>query len=309
MSKKPTAKSVTCVRLIRDTPPSLYALPTDGRKYKEQQQKRRALAMQLATFADGDGTRIHPGATRLMEALGWQRDTLFRYLDDLGRLGFLGKEGRTKMRGTRQRFLNLDAIQRKLESEVGETKSTRLAEQESEVHAPESEIEKPQSEVEKPESGIGEQEPEIAPYTTVTKTVTQTGTQNDTHTTENEAEESVCVLLQRADDSWAWNKPVGSTREKIKNHAKQNGREKFLAAGDAFIKDDHNFNKKTYSPWTTFADNFRHYLDKATKRKPALTQEIIDRSNEIANAAHEALWAVPEKEEPTAEDFLEDDKK
>src|SRR5260370_42255925 len=83
---------------------------------------------------------------------------------------------------------------------------------------------------------------------------------------EQEEEQCVCVLLQRADQKWTRNKPVGSVREKIRNHAKQHGREKFLAAGGAFISDGHSFTKKTYSPWSTFADNFLLYLKNATEK-------------------------------------------
>jgi len=301
VSKRPTSKAVTCVRLIRDTPPSLYALPTDGRKYKEQQQKRRALAMQLATFADGDGTRIHPAAASLMKALGWQRDTLFRYLDDLGRLGFLGKEGRSKMRGTRQRFLNLDAIQRKLESEIGETKSTKLAEQDSEVGKPESEIEKLQSEV-------GEQESEIAPHTTDTRTVTQTDTQ---HTDTTNGDECVGVLLKRFVKSEKGEVPRITRTEKkqLVEKAVQHGRDIFLRACEIWLA-QHPWNSKTTNPFYQLLQGFDGYVASAEhKAKENARREkdkaLHEKSYEIARKQHEEVWAVPdEKPEPDADAFL-----
>jgi hypothetical protein len=119
------------------------------------------------------------------------------------------------------------------------------------------------------------------------------------------AEECVCVLLQRADQKWKWNPPVGNVKEKILNHAKQHRREKFLAAGGAFISEDHSFNKKTYSPWSTFADNFLLYLKNATEKPKGLTEELIAKSNEISRRQHEAVWALPEeKPEPGADAFI-----
>jgi hypothetical protein len=105
------AKSVACVRDIRDFPWQAYVLADDGRKARAVAEQRRALAMQLATHADGDGTRISVGINRLMSNLGWSKRTLYRRLEDLRRLELVAeKDGLTKERGTALRRLNVAAL-------------------------------------------------------------------------------------------------------------------------------------------------------------------------------------------------------
>ncbi len=106
-----SAKSVACVRDIRDFPWQAYVLSDDGRKARAVAEQRRALAMQLATHADGDGTRISVGINRLMLNLGWSKRTLYRRLEDLRRLELVAeKDGLTKERGTALRRLNVAAL-------------------------------------------------------------------------------------------------------------------------------------------------------------------------------------------------------
>jgi len=301
LSKKPTSKAVTCVRLIRDTTPSLYALPTDGRKYKEQQAKRRALAMQLATFADGDGTRVRPSADRLHKALGWQRDTLFRYLNDLKRLGFLKdeEESRTGSHGTKKRRLDLDAISRKSESEVGDSRSTKLAESESEVGKPESDIENSESEVESSQSEVGASESEIAPYSTDTRTVTQTGTHTHTQPKGESASVCVCEDLSTIDEESEMGALLkaflkendgepgsitGKQREQLKELLRRHGRENFRTAARAWMK-DHPWDSRTTNPFSRFISGFEGYA--AKKSYDVSEKTRLEKQNEDLAAATE----------------------
>jgi hypothetical protein len=102
--------SVKCVRDIRDVGPQFYRLPTDGKKWLHVCRQRQQLALWLATFADGDGSRITTGTKRMENALFLSRRTLFRLLDDLRALGFLTGGKLTGYQGTRRRELNVAAI-------------------------------------------------------------------------------------------------------------------------------------------------------------------------------------------------------
>jgi hypothetical protein len=104
------SKSVSCVRDLRAFPPSCYHLPTDGRKTAHLCNERQRLALLLATYADGDGSRIYPGIERLMRESGMTRRTLFNRLDDLRKLGILKTEGLTRERGTARRSLDVSKL-------------------------------------------------------------------------------------------------------------------------------------------------------------------------------------------------------
>lgn len=104
-------QSVKCVRDIRDYPWQCYQLSDDGRKTRALAEQRRMLATQLATHADGDGTSILVGITRLMTNLGWPKRTLYRRMEDLRRLGLLSEtDGRLTERGTAVRSINVSAL-------------------------------------------------------------------------------------------------------------------------------------------------------------------------------------------------------
>lgn len=112
--KKPhsaLSKPVACVRDIRSYPWQSYVLPKDGRKARALAERRRMLAIQLATYADPDGTNIFPGANRLADDLGWSRRTLFERLKDLRELGLLcDKERLTSYHGTAIRSLAVHVL-------------------------------------------------------------------------------------------------------------------------------------------------------------------------------------------------------
>lgn len=94
------SKSTKCLRDIRKFPPASYRLPDDGRKWKPVCEHRRALAIQIASHANGDGTSITAGVETWADALGIHRATIFRLLDDLYRVGpgLLTNEGRVEGR-------------------------------------------------------------------------------------------------------------------------------------------------------------------------------------------------------------------
>jgi hypothetical protein len=111
-------KSVRCVRDWRDFTLDYYRLPRDGRQWRAQASKRRQLAEYLATFANGDGTRIEVGIERIcdkFEPAG--RSTVFRWLDDLRELRALApKSGLTGRYGTAVRELTIDAFESRYEA-------------------------------------------------------------------------------------------------------------------------------------------------------------------------------------------------
>src|SRR5438552_3357093 len=96
----------------RKYPPHFYRLENDTRKWVQQCDKRRMLALQLASYANPDGTGISVGVKRLEEELGAGRATIFRWLDDLTERGVLSDDldelGRARIgqHGTRLRKID-----------------------------------------------------------------------------------------------------------------------------------------------------------------------------------------------------------
>jgi hypothetical protein len=77
-----------------------FKLPTDGRKWRAVAKERRALFMELASYAnDGDGSGACPSIKNLQRAIGSRRST-FRRLDDLKKLGLVVDEGKSRFQGT-----------------------------------------------------------------------------------------------------------------------------------------------------------------------------------------------------------------
>lgn len=95
------------MRDVSDLPPSRFALPDDGRKARCLQRERKEVAVQIAKHADADGTNSFPSVTKIAEATGDSRRTVFRLLEDLRDLGFLHDEGIHSTRKTRIRTLDL----------------------------------------------------------------------------------------------------------------------------------------------------------------------------------------------------------
>lgn len=105
----------------RKYPPSFYRLPNDTRKWREQCQKRRMLAIQIASYANPDGSNVTIGIPRLMQELGASKATIHRWLDDLYALPILFDEvdeaGRARegQHGTRRRRIDFSAFEKRLE--------------------------------------------------------------------------------------------------------------------------------------------------------------------------------------------------
>ena len=57
--------AIKCAIDIRNAPPAAYRLPTDGRQWTHLCVQRRMMAMELATYADPDGSNIYVGAKTL----------------------------------------------------------------------------------------------------------------------------------------------------------------------------------------------------------------------------------------------------
>jgi hypothetical protein len=109
-----TNSSVKCVRDIRDFPPSAYRLPADGRQSKHQCQQRRALAVELATYANGDGSSIKLSVKTLADHLGKSPRAIHDLLDDLSELGLLENKELCGFMKPRERVLNIPAFKTKI---------------------------------------------------------------------------------------------------------------------------------------------------------------------------------------------------
>jgi len=75
------------------------------------------LAMELATYADADGSRIFPAVGTLARAFGWSRRKTFYILDDLKSLGLLfDNHERHGEHGTKVRVLNVERLRAEMQS-------------------------------------------------------------------------------------------------------------------------------------------------------------------------------------------------
>ncbi len=175
---KPTSTTpgatVKAVRDVRSLPPSFFRLSTDGPKWLAVCRDRRALYLQLATYADGDGTNIRPSIARLMEELGMSKRTLLRRMSDLIQMEILENGGHDGPHGTRLRHINWDGVwERQAQAEVpnGHVNGAEVPNAEVPDGGPRCQIAKaevPDSEAEVPDSGAEVPKPPgfgIQPYT------------------------------------------------------------------------------------------------------------------------------------------------
>lgn len=107
MAKESKSGAMKCVLDIRGYPWQAYKLPTDGCKARAVCEQRRALALQLASYANPDGTSITTGRDRLLKETGWTLRTLARRLAELQALGILTRQGLTAEHGTARRRLTM----------------------------------------------------------------------------------------------------------------------------------------------------------------------------------------------------------
>lgn len=105
---KTTKKDATrAMRDVSDLPPARFALPNEGRQAKHLQRQRKEVAVQIAKYANADGTKSFPSVVKIATAMGCSRRTVFRLLDDLRTLGFLHDGDIHETRKTRIRTLDL----------------------------------------------------------------------------------------------------------------------------------------------------------------------------------------------------------
>jgi hypothetical protein len=109
--KKEKPAALKCVIDIRHLPPEAYALPDDGRQGRHLRRQRRTLALQLAMYANPDGTSARPSSFTLAKELGLSRRTVTRLLHDLTeRLGFLQNGEIHRLTKVRVRSLNVQKM-------------------------------------------------------------------------------------------------------------------------------------------------------------------------------------------------------
>lgn len=150
------ARSVHCVRDIREFPLEAYRLPKEGREWRHVARNRQSLANWLATYADGDGTRVYPSVKTMSEHFDWSRGTIFRLLADLRALRLLNdKSGLHGERGTAIRSLDVDAFSAGAGVSNPEQESQTHASQDSQTREQESQTQKPKSQIREQESHVG----------------------------------------------------------------------------------------------------------------------------------------------------------
>jgi hypothetical protein len=115
--------STKAIRAVRGIPPEVYRLPTDGRKWLHDCQLRKYVVLQLATYADANGSRIFPSARTIGRELGISERTVKYVFNDLKTLGVLIDQGFTdgKYKHTRIRALDIAKIRHTLVQDSPET--------------------------------------------------------------------------------------------------------------------------------------------------------------------------------------------
>src|ERR1700730_15896324 len=92
--KRTTQEFKSCLFEICKVPVESFRKPTDGRKWKAAASARKTLAVQLAGYADADGSSIRPSTQTLADQTGFSRRKVCYLLDDLKELGFMERTGR-----------------------------------------------------------------------------------------------------------------------------------------------------------------------------------------------------------------------
>jgi len=104
---KPKDSSLRCYWDMSHIPPEAYGMDGDGRKHKSLRKARRDLALQLAGYANPDGSNIKVSIDTLAFELDCVPCTVHNLLNDLVSLGCLVNESRlSEYRGTRVRHIN-----------------------------------------------------------------------------------------------------------------------------------------------------------------------------------------------------------
>jgi hypothetical protein len=125
----PKTKFKNCLFDACKIPIESFRILTDGRKWKAAAGNRKTLMMQLAGYANADGTSIRPSTKTLADQTGFSRRKVCRLLDDLKVLGFCERVGRYGQRGAAIRRLMLPE---KPSSTTPETPSLRVSDSISE---------------------------------------------------------------------------------------------------------------------------------------------------------------------------------
>src|SRR5579871_6236298 len=94
-----------CLFQAHKLTPEAFRVENDGRKANQKAAARRQLFIELASFADADGTNAFPAGETIAARLGWSRRKVFTYLPDLETLGYMQNLGRVKQRGNMRRVL------------------------------------------------------------------------------------------------------------------------------------------------------------------------------------------------------------
>jgi hypothetical protein len=109
----PTEKpdSLRCLIAIRDVGPDCYRLPGETRMSALRWRNRRTVAIQLATFASGDGSDAFPSNARIAAATGLSLRAVQYAWSDLATLGLVEDTGKFHERyHTKIRKVNIEKI-------------------------------------------------------------------------------------------------------------------------------------------------------------------------------------------------------
>jgi hypothetical protein len=287
-----------------------YRLPSDGRKRLKQCQGRRSLAIELAGYANPDGSNITVGVKELARVLGMAESTVRVYLKDLETLGLLINEEQ-RQKQPRKRRINVRVFQTSgIEEQASGIEDLGLRDSDAippGLEPQTSGIQIQASGIGVHTSGIGTSGIRLKAVETCASTENQIPTALPTPTpthnrlTEEEAEACVvCVLEHPTTGEYSWTtKMTGKQRSQMKELATRHGRTKFLAAYEYFL--NHNsLDARTDYPFSFFIATFEGLLaelknvvnEKDRQRQQECDREITDRFHRIRQPLSQVPSAV-----------------
>lgn len=125
-------RAVKAVRDARRFSFEDFRSPDDGRQWKSVAGQRRSYFIEIASYADSDGTNAFPSIESLQRILGDSRRTVFRRLAELKELGFIRDVGKSKYQGTTIREVLLPTSNENPEMTLPELRKLRARRQKQE---------------------------------------------------------------------------------------------------------------------------------------------------------------------------------
>jgi hypothetical protein len=165
---------------LRDAPLEEFRLPDDSqRQWKQVARNRQALANYLATYADGDGSRVRPSIPTMMAHFGWSHATNCRLLKNLETLGLQKRVGRYGgSNGVAVRQISVDIFRLRF----SESQAQPVGVSGSALSESQTPVSKSQAALSESQAHLSESHPDetLPPRFTATETATSTATNSQT---------------------------------------------------------------------------------------------------------------------------------